>query len=180
MVIAVFVLFTWFLFDVYLNDVQGKSFEASAIDKPSKNKATEADEGRQTLRQKIAHAGTEDKTSLTSATPLHTRALTQNVAAATPSPPLPDCVVVMAKVSTKDTRWVHTDLPGWQSAIYNIDTETLHNASTLDPLTNSTLRTLRNKGKEANAYLAYLVQGYDKLASTIAFVHSHKDGYPTA
>jgi len=33
---------------------------------------------------------------------------------------------------------------------------------------------------EANAYLAYIVQNYDRLPSTIAFVHPHKDGYPTA
>ncbi|CAN9460803.1 unnamed protein product [Alternaria alternata] len=86
----------------------------------------------------------------------------------------------MAKLPTDDTRWVHTDLGDWQSAIYDIDTETPHNISTLDPLTNSTLRTLRNKGMEANAYLAYIVQNYDNLPSTIAFIHPHKDGYPIA
>jgi hypothetical protein len=86
----------------------------------------------------------------------------------------------MAKLPTDDTRWVHTDLQDWQSAIYDIDTETPHNTSTLDPLTNSTLRTLRNKGMEANAYLAYIVQNYNNLPSTIAFIHPHKDGYPIA
>jgi hypothetical protein len=180
MVLAVFVLCTWFLIDVYFNDVQRKSV-ASLTDKPSKHKTTKAEKEQKTLRQEIAHSGTEDKTSSSSTTPQHTtRALTQSIAAATPSPPLPDRVVVMAKVSTEDTRWVHADLPDWQSAIYNIDTETPHNASTLDPLTSSTLRTLRNKGKEANAYLAYLVQNYNNLPSTIAFVHPHKDGYPAA
>lgn len=52
--------------------------------------------------------------------------------------------------------------------------------STLDPLTNSTLRALRNKGMEANAYLAYIVQNYEDLPSTIASIHPHKDGYPIA
>ena len=28
------------------------------------------------------------------------------------------------------------------------------------------------------AYLTYLVENYDNLAETIAFIHSHKDGYP--
>lgn len=86
----------------------------------------------------------------------------------------------MAKLPKDDTRWVHTDLQDWQSAIYDIDTETPHDSSTLDPLNNSTLRTLRNKGMEANAYLAYIVQNYNNLAATIAFVHPHKDGYPAA
>nr|GFD58162.1 hypothetical protein [Tanacetum cinerariifolium] len=80
----------------------------------------------------------------------------------------------MAKVSKDDTRWVHTDLQDWQKAIYDIDIGTPHNTSTLDPLTNNTLRTLRNKGNEANAYLAYIVQNYNNLPSTIAFIHPHK------
>lgn len=35
-----------------------------------------------------------------------------------------------------------------------------------------------NKGKEAMAYLTYIIEHYETLPSTIAFVHSHKDGYP--
>jgi Protein of unknown function (DUF3431) len=38
----------------------------------------------------------------------------------------------------------------------------------------------RNKGREAMAYLTYLVDHYSDLPSTIAFVHSHRDGYPQA
>lgn len=172
MVAAVFVVCAWLLFNLYFDDIQGKFVEAA-----------EAEEGQKTLEQETAHdAGTKDKTTSSSTTPQRTMStLEQNTAVATPSPsPLPDRIVVMAKVSTEDTRWVHTDLPDWQSAIYNIDTDTPHNMSTLDPLTNSTLRTLRNKGKEANAYLAYLIQNYNNLPSTIAFLHPHKDGYPAA
>jgi hypothetical protein len=40
------------------------------------------------------------------------------------------------------------------------------------------LRTPINKGKEAMPYLTYIVDNYDKLASIIAFVHAHRDGYP--
>ena len=42
------------------------------------------------------------------------------------------------------------------------------------------LHTLKNKGREANVYLTYLVENYEKLPSTIAFVHPHEDGYPRA
>lgn len=37
-----------------------------------------------------------------------------------------------------------------------------------------------NKGHEANPYLTYITDHYDKLPSTIAFVHSHEAGYPKA
>ncbi|KAF2120189.1 hypothetical protein BDV96DRAFT_566839 [Lophiotrema nucula] len=104
---------------------------------------------------------------------------TQSVPAS-PTASLPDRVVVIAKLPTDNTGWVSIDLPDWQSAIYAIDIDNPHNTSMLDPLTNSTLRTLRNKGMEANAYLAYIVQNYDNLPSTIAFIHPHKDGYPEA
>ncbi|KAF2847925.1 hypothetical protein T440DRAFT_491676 [Plenodomus tracheiphilus IPT5] len=150
-VVAMFVLCAWFLFDAYFNDVQ-----------------------------KPVEANTKEEPSSTSTTPQHPSTLTQSTAVATTSPSSPDRVVVMAKLPTDDTRWVHTDLQDWQSAIYDVDTETPANTSTLDPLTNSTLRTLRNKGMEANAYLAYIVQNYNNLPSTIAFIHPHKDGYPIA
>jgi hypothetical protein len=169
--VAVFLLCAWFLFDAQFNDYQKESVEASVAEKPSRYETTEAEEEQKILQQGIAHSSTKEEPSSTSTTTQHT---------STPSPSLPDRVVVMAKLPTDDTRWVHTDLPDWQSAIYDIDTETPHNTSTLDPLTNSTLRTLRNKGMEANAYLAYIVQNYNNLPSTIAFIHPHKDGYPIA
>lgn len=37
-----------------------------------------------------------------------------------------------------------------------------------------------NKGREAMAYLTYLIDHYSDLPSTIAFIHSHRDGYPKA
>jgi len=42
------------------------------------------------------------------------------------------------------------------------------------------LHTSKNKRREANVYLTYLVENYEKLPSTIAFVHPHEDGYPRA
>lgn len=38
----------------------------------------------------------------------------------------------------------------------------------------------KNKGREAMAYLTYLIDRYSHLPSTIAFIHSHRDGYPQA
>jgi hypothetical protein len=180
MVIAVFVLCAWFLFDAHFNDIQEESGESSVAEKPWRHEATEAEEEQTFLEQDVTHGGTEEESSSTSTNPQHTSILRQSTVVAVPSPLLPDRVVVMAKLPTDDTRWVHTDLQDWQSAIYDIDTETPHNTSTLDPLTNSTLRTLRNKGMEANAYLAYIVQNYNDLPSTIAFIHPHKDGCPIA
>ncbi|KAJ8114500.1 hypothetical protein OPT61_g3635 [Boeremia exigua] len=154
LVVAMFVLCAWFFF--YFNDYYEAFVEDSVAEKPWQLE-TEATE--------------EPKVFYTPA---------QSSTVAEPSPSLPDRIVVMAKLPTDDTSWVHTNLPDWQSAIYDIDTETPHNTSTLDPLTNSTLRTLRNKGMEANAYLAYILQNYNNLPSTIAFIHPHKDGYPIA
>lgn len=97
-----------------------------------------------------------------------------------PKSSLPDRVVVMAKLPEDETSWVGADLRDWQSAIYEIETKDSHDDSIFDPVKNSTTRRLRNKGMEANAYLAYIVQNYHDLPSTIAFVHPHKDGYPLA
>lgn len=42
------------------------------------------------------------------------------------------------------------------------------------------IHTLKNKGKEANVYLTYLIEHYNDLPSTIVFLHSHEKGYPMA
>jgi hypothetical protein len=179
-VIAVFVLCAWFLFDSHFNDIEEISGEDGAAEKPWRYEAIEAEKEQKIFEQETANSGAKEETSSTFTTPQRTIISTQSTVVATPSPSLPDRVVVIAKLPTDDTSWVHTDLQDWQSAIYDIDTENAHNTSTLDPLTNSTLRTLRNKGMEANAYLAYIVQNYNNLPSTIAFIHPHKDGYPIA
>jgi hypothetical protein len=179
-VIAVFVLCAWFLFDAHFNDFQKESLSSSVVKKPWRYEPTEAEEEQKILEQKIEHGYSKEETLSTPTTAQPTSTPAQSTLVATPSPSLPDRVIVIAKLPTDDTRWVHTDLPDWQSAIYDIDTEDEHNTSTLDPLTNSTLRTLRNKGMEANAYLTYIVQNYNNLPSTIAFIHPHRDGYPIA
>jgi hypothetical protein len=37
----------------------------------------------------------------------------------------------------------------------------------------------KNKGRESMAYLTYLIDHYNSLPSTIAFIHSHRDGWPS-
>ncbi|KAF2457874.1 hypothetical protein BDY21DRAFT_302959 [Lineolata rhizophorae] len=81
---------------------------------------------------------------------------------------LPDKIVVMGRLESEDGSWVARDLPDWQNAIYVVDNP------------NATLHTPINKGKEANPYLTYLIENYDNLPSIIAFLHSHRDGYPQA
>lgn len=175
-VVAVFVLCGWLLFDAHFNGTPEKTREPGIIQVPWQQEAIDAEEK---LTMDISHGGTKDRSS-TLSTLQHTTTSTRDTAISTPSPSLPDRIIVMARTPKDDTRWVHEELQDWQSALYDIDIETPHNQSTLDPLTDNTLRTLRNKGREGNAYLAYIVQHYDKLPSTIVFLHPHKDGYPGA
>lgn len=80
----------------------------------------------------------------------------------------PDKVVVMAKTKSEDTDWVGIHLPDWQHAIYHMD----------EP--KAKLHVPKNKGREAMAYLTYLIDHYNNLPSTIAFIHSHEKGFPAA
>ncbi|KAI4715231.1 hypothetical protein E4T48_08593 [Aureobasidium sp. EXF-10727] len=82
------------------------------------------------------------------------------------SPSSLDQIVVMGRTNSDDTSWVER-LPEWRNAVYSVDNNTwpLHT---------------NNKGREANFYLTYLIENYEELPSTIAFVHPHEDGYPRA
>ncbi|KAE8334824.1 hypothetical protein BDV24DRAFT_169818 [Aspergillus arachidicola] len=79
-----------------------------------------------------------------------------------------DRVIVVGKTKKDDTEWVVNDLADWQHAIYAVD----------DP--EALLRVAKNKGKEANVYLQYIIDHYDELPQTMVFLHSHRDGYPKA
>ncbi|THZ24399.1 hypothetical protein D6C91_03311 [Aureobasidium pullulans] len=70
-------------------------------------------------------------------------------------------VVVVAKTAKEHTQWVARMLPNWKHAIYVTDDR------------KAPLHTARNKGREANAYLTYIIENYDNLPETIAFIHSH-------
>lgn len=56
----------------------------------------------------------------------------------------------------------------WHHAIYTVNDTT------------APLHTSANKGREANAYLTFIVDNYDHLPDTMVFVHSHRKGYPEA
>ncbi|OCK95280.1 uncharacterized protein K441DRAFT_556392 [Cenococcum geophilum 1.58] len=78
-----------------------------------------------------------------------------------------DKVIVIGKLSSEDTSWV-VELQNWTSAIYTVDSLT------------APLHTPMNKGKEGMAYLTYIIDNYHALPRTMAFIHSHRDGYPRA
>jgi hypothetical protein len=72
----------------------------------------------------------------------------------------------MGRLSSEDTSWVADELTDWRNAIYTVDDK------------NAEFHTKTNKGREANAYLTYLVTNYDSLPSVIVFLHSHRNGWP--
>ncbi|KAI9805066.1 MAG: hypothetical protein M1825_000900 [Sarcosagium campestre] len=85
-----------------------------------------------------------------------------------PQGPPGDRIIVMAKTKYENTDWVTQYLSNWQHAIYSAD----------DP--DAQLPLPANKGHESMAYLTYIIQNYDKLPSTIAFLHPHRNGWLAA
>ncbi|KAH8807544.1 hypothetical protein F5884DRAFT_674713 [Xylogone sp. PMI_703] len=83
-------------------------------------------------------------------------------------PELPDKVVVVGHLRNESIEWIAENLPDWQHAIYTVD----------DP--DASLKPPTNKGHEAMVYLTYIIDHYDKLPSTVVFLHAHRDGYPRA
>jgi len=80
-----------------------------------------------------------------------------------------DKAIVMASLESDDTSWVAEWLPDWQRAIYHVNPS--------DP-SSSVLATPVNKGREAMAYLTYIIDNYNgSLPSIIAFLHSHRKGF---
>jgi hypothetical protein len=80
-------------------------------------------------------------------------------------------IIVMGKMTSEDTSWV-LELPEWKNAVYVVDTN-----GSASP---TGLRTAINKGHEAMPYLTYIVDNYPNFPDVIAFVHAHRDGWPTA
>ncbi|KAG9760249.1 hypothetical protein KCU73_g2984, partial [Aureobasidium melanogenum] len=87
---------------------------------------------------------------------------TEATTASSPNPM--DQLVVLGTTNSEDTSWVKK-LPTWQNAVYSVDNNTWP------------LHTSKNKGREANVYLTYLVENYERLPSTIAFVHAHEGAW---
>ncbi|KAL1305164.1 hypothetical protein AAFC00_002086 [Neodothiora populina] len=78
-----------------------------------------------------------------------------------------DKVVVLGRLQNQSIEWVEAELPDWHHAIYTVD----------DP--DAPLHTAINKGNEANAYLTYIIEHYDRLPSIIAFIHGHHRSWHT-
>lgn len=83
-----------------------------------------------------------------------------------------DKIIVMGKLKVEDTDWV-AKLPDWQAAIYHVD-------EAGPPISNEPYLVTQNKGHEAGPYLTYIIDNYENLPSTMAFVHSHEKGWPRA
>ncbi|PQE06051.1 Mitochondrial carrier protein [Rutstroemia sp. NJR-2017a BBW] len=75
-----------------------------------------------------------------------------------------DRAVVIGHLEEEDISWVGEYLPDWQSYIYSVDNP------------NADLHTI-NKGHESIVYLTYIIDNYDDLPSTIAFLHAHQYGW---
>ncbi|KAL5337133.1 hypothetical protein BJX70DRAFT_409416 [Aspergillus crustosus] len=82
-----------------------------------------------------------------------------------------DKVIVMARLEEEPVNWVREELPDWQTAMYTV------NPSSSTLANNHRLKTPLNKGHESMAYLTYLIDHYDRLPSTIAFIHAHRTGF---
>ncbi|KAK2745730.1 hypothetical protein FQN55_006050 [Onygenales sp. PD_40] len=78
-----------------------------------------------------------------------------------------DKIIVMAKLEEEDADWVES-VPDWQRAIYVVNPS---QKSREDP---KVLTTPANKGHESMAYLSYIIDNYDSLPATMAFLHTHQ------
>ena len=68
--------------------------------------------------------------------------------------------IVIASLSSDNTSWMQTTFPEWENNIYVMD----------DP--QAELSVAKNKGKEAMAYLTYLIDNYGNLPDYIVFSHA--------
>ncbi|KAF3927472.1 hypothetical protein ABW21_db0209044 [Orbilia brochopaga] len=78
--------------------------------------------------------------------------------------------VILGKTKSENTSWVKDKLPDWRPIIYSMD----------EPESTENFHVSVNKGREAMAYLTYLVDYYDDLSDINVFIHAHEEGYPQA
>jgi hypothetical protein len=74
-------------------------------------------------------------------------------------------IMVVPKMVDEDVDWISHDLPGLETAIYEVD----------NPY--AEFRVPKNKGHEAMVYLTYIIDHYDNLPDTIIFVHAHRNAW---
>lgn len=76
-------------------------------------------------------------------------------------------VVVIPKMESENVDWL-SELPDWQHAVYHMDNP------------NWILHPPMNKGREAMAYLTFIISHYYVLPEVIVFLHPHRNGWPLA
>ncbi|EXJ81471.1 hypothetical protein A1O3_07763 [Capronia epimyces CBS 606.96] len=74
----------------------------------------------------------------------------------------------MAETKGENVDWVSEELQDWQHAIYHMDDS------------NWVLHPPLNKGREAMAYLTFIVDHYHNLPEIMVFLHPHLMGWPQA
>jgi hypothetical protein len=84
-------------------------------------------------------------------------------------PKAQDKAVIMARIHTEDVSWAYEQLSDWKLGIYHMDNETENG-----------LHPPRNKGREAMAYLSFIIDHYENLPAYMVFVHPHLKGWPEA
>lgn len=77
-------------------------------------------------------------------------------------------IIYQSKPSRSNSGILLTDTASWKLSIYVVDN------------TSAPIHTARNKGREANAYLTFIIENYYNLPATNVFVHSHRMGFPEA
>lgn len=75
-------------------------------------------------------------------------------------------ILVVPKMMHEHVGWIAEELPGLETAIYEVNNPSV-----------GEYRVPKNKGREAMAYLTYIIDHYDNLPDTIIFVHSHKSAW---
>ncbi|KAK6533302.1 hypothetical protein TWF694_002255 [Orbilia ellipsospora] len=78
--------------------------------------------------------------------------------------PLPSREIVVAAVKHDSVAWIEKYLPEWRPRIYI--------ANAADYGDKRSLTVPRNKGREANVYLTYIIDNYHNLPDYMVFIHS--------
>ncbi|KAF3175734.1 hypothetical protein TWF225_008844 [Orbilia oligospora] len=72
--------------------------------------------------------------------------------------------IVVAALKHDDVSWIDKFLAEWQPRVYITDAALYFDKTSLT--------VPRNKGREANVYLTYIIDNYDKLPDYMVFIHS--------
>lgn len=71
-------------------------------------------------------------------------------------------ILVVPKTQAEDVSWIGTELPGLNTAIYEVESPS------------APFHVPENKGREAMDYLTYIIDHYDELPDIILFFHAHR------